>query len=87
MWSGRLHDPDFVGKVLDHVEENKTHYGTSSRMKGMLTVAKEVAIHDCVFFLTRILISIQELENPFYFTPSKVSSFFHCETPSLDDVA
>ncbi|KAF8197457.1 N2,N2-dimethylguanosine tRNA methyltransferase [Pholiota molesta] len=24
---------------------------------------------------------------PFFFTPSKVASFFHCETPSLDDVA
>uniref|UniRef100_A0A8H7Y2X7 tRNA (guanine(26)-N(2))-dimethyltransferase n=1 Tax=Psilocybe cubensis TaxID=181762 RepID=A0A8H7Y2X7_PSICU len=69
MWSGRLHDPDFVGKVLAHIEENKSHYGTSSRMKGMLTVAKE------------------ELETPFFFTPSKVASFFHCETPSIDDVA
>lgn len=47
MWSGRLHDPDFVGKVLAHIEENKSHYGTSSRMKGMLTVAKEVANRDC----------------------------------------
>ncbi|KAF8964045.1 tRNA methyltransferase [Flammula alnicola] len=55
--------------VLAHVEESQEHYGTSSRMKGMLTVAKE------------------ELQVPFYFTPSKVASFFHCETPSLDDVA
>ncbi|KIM49074.1 hypothetical protein M413DRAFT_438239 [Hebeloma cylindrosporum] len=69
MWSGPLHDPDFVGKVISHVEENKSLYGTFSRMRGMLTVAKE------------------ELPNHFYFTPSKVASFFHCETPSLDDVA
>ncbi|KAF4615436.1 hypothetical protein D9613_003092 [Agrocybe pediades] len=69
MWSGPLHNNDFVGKVLTHVGENEKNYNTSGRMKGMLTVAKE------------------ELENPFYFTPSKVASFFHCETPSLDDVA
>ncbi|KAF9483764.1 N2,N2-dimethylguanosine tRNA methyltransferase [Pholiota conissans] len=69
MWSGFLHDTDFVGKVIQHVDANEDHYGTSTRMKGMLIVAKE------------------ELQVPFYFTPSKVSSFFHCETPSLDDVA
>ncbi|KDR81650.1 hypothetical protein GALMADRAFT_89844 [Galerina marginata CBS 339.88] len=69
MWSGPLHDPDFVGKVIVHVNENQAHYGTFARMKGMMTVAKE------------------ELTNPFYFTPSRVASYFHCETPSLDDVA
>lgn len=42
MWSGPLHDPEFVGKVLEHLEENKDKYGTAIRMKGMLTVAKEV---------------------------------------------
>lgn len=88
MWSGPLHNKDFVGKVIAHVEENEKLYGTASRMKGMLTVAKEVLFP--FSFLLRsslFLIHLQELENPFYFTPSKVSSFFHCETPSLDDVA
>lgn len=42
MWSGPLHDPAFVGRVLEHLEENKHHYGTVARMKGMLTLAKEV---------------------------------------------
>ncbi|KAF8910968.1 tRNA methyltransferase [Gymnopilus junonius] len=69
MWSGPLHDQDFIGKLISHVDQNQEHYGTSARMKGMLTVAKE------------------ELLNPFFFTPGKVASFFHCETPSLDDVA
>lgn len=41
MWSGPLHDPEFVGRVLEHVEANEGSYGTSPRMKGMLTVAKE----------------------------------------------
>ncbi|KAF5358340.1 hypothetical protein D9756_001542 [Leucocoprinus leucothites] len=41
MWSGPLHDPGFVGRVLEHLEEHKDHYGTAPRMKGMLTLAKE----------------------------------------------
>lgn len=44
MWSGPLHDVDFVNKVLTHVQTNEDKYGTSARMKGMLTVAKEVRV-------------------------------------------
>ena len=42
MWSGSLHDRTFVARVLSHVEANEDKYGTSARMKGMLSVAKEV---------------------------------------------
>ncbi|KAI8998564.1 N2,N2-dimethylguanosine tRNA methyltransferase [Trametes punicea] len=69
MWSGPIHDKDFVSSVLSHVEANEDKYGTSARMKGMLTVAKE------------------ELDTPFYFTPSKIASHFHCVCPSLDETA
>ncbi|KAF4608496.1 RNA methyltransferase tRNA(m5U54)methyltransferase [Pleurotus pulmonarius] len=69
MWSGPLHDPAFVGQVLEHLEANPTHYGTATRMKGMLTVAKE------------------ELNTPFFFTPSKIASYFHCISPPLEDIA
>ncbi|KAH6918541.1 guanine-N2--methyltransferase [Coprinopsis sp. MPI-PUGE-AT-0042] len=69
MWNGPLHDPEFVGKILEHLEANKDHYGTAPRMKGMLTVAKE------------------EVDTLFYFVPPTVASFFHCQTPSLDNVA
>ncbi|KAI9509622.1 N2 N2-dimethylguanosine tRNA methyltransferase [Russula earlei] len=69
MWNGRIHDPQFVGRVLEHLECSEDNYGTSARMKGMLTVAKE------------------ELAVPFYFTPSRVASFFHCTCPSLDEIA
>jgi tRNA (guanine26-N2/guanine27-N2)-dimethyltransferase len=37
--------------------------------------------------LISVLTIPQELTSPFYFTPGKISSFFHCETPSLDNVA
>ncbi|KAJ3779270.1 tRNA methyltransferase [Lentinula raphanica] len=67
MWSGPIHDTNFVSKVLQHIEANKDAYGTSARMQGMLTVAKE------------------ELPTPFYFTPTKVAGFFHCQTPSLEE--
>ncbi|KAK7054830.1 RNA methyltransferase tRNA(m5U54)methyltransferase [Paramarasmius palmivorus] len=74
MWSGDIHDTGFVSKVLEHVEANQTRYGTVTRMRGMLTVAKEVLIYG-------------ELHTPFYFTPTRVANHFHCQTPSLDDVA
>ncbi|KAI0054115.1 N2,N2-dimethylguanosine tRNA methyltransferase [Auriscalpium vulgare] len=69
MWAGPIHDPRFVGKVLEHLEDNQDKYGTATRMKGMLTVAQE------------------ELDTPFYFTPSRIAGFFHSTCPSLDDVA
>lgn len=46
MWSGAIHDADFVRKALSHVEAHADKYGTSTRMKGMLTVAKEVSVRD-----------------------------------------
>ncbi|KAH9063312.1 N2 N2-dimethylguanosine tRNA methyltransferase [Lactarius vividus] len=69
MWNGPIHDSQFIGGILEHLEGSEDKYGTSTRMKGMLTVAKE------------------ELSAPFYFTPSRVASFFHCTCPSLDEIA
>lgn len=45
MWSGPLHNKDFVSKALEHLEANKDKYGTAPRMEGMLTVAKAVRIN------------------------------------------
>lgn len=42
MWSGPVHNPEFVSKVLEHLNGNVDSYGTSTRMRGMLTVAQEV---------------------------------------------
>ena len=50
MWSAPLHDVAFVEKVLKHVEEKSDLYGTTLRMKGMLTVAKEVIRPPFSFF-------------------------------------
>ncbi|KAF7363475.1 tRNA (guanine(26)-N(2))-dimethyltransferase [Mycena sanguinolenta] len=51
MWSAPIHNPEFVAKVLDHVENNESQYGTAVRMKGMLTVAKE-ELPDTPFYFT-----------------------------------
>ncbi|KAF9013853.1 tRNA methyltransferase [Cyathus striatus] len=34
-----------------------------------------------------LTVAKEELDVPFYFTPAKVAGIFHCQTPSLDDVA
>lgn len=42
MWSGPLHNPVFVQKLLDRLPNvDKTIYGTTERIRGMLTVALE----------------------------------------------
>ncbi|KAG8808708.1 RNA methyltransferase tRNA(m5U54)methyltransferase [Serendipita sp. 399] len=41
MWKGAIHDPVFAKQVATHVEADPSKYGTSARMKGMLTVASE----------------------------------------------
>ena len=43
MWSGPIHDSEFAAKVLEHLLEEPTRYGTAMRMKGMLTLAKDVS--------------------------------------------
>ncbi|KAG6832138.1 hypothetical protein H0H87_002450 [Tephrocybe sp. NHM501043] len=34
-----------------------------------------------------LTVAQEELHVPFYFTPAKLASFFHCTTPALEDVA
>lgn len=88
MWSGPIHDPSYVSQVLEHVQNSKDSYGTSTRMIGMLTMAKEVSnSRDVAGGGVVLMICLQELKNPFYFTPSQVAGNFHCISPSLDDVA
>ncbi|KAG6866945.1 hypothetical protein C0991_003861 [Blastosporella zonata] len=34
-----------------------------------------------------LTVAQEELHVPFYFTPAKISSFFHCTTPALEEIA
>jgi tRNA (guanine26-N2/guanine27-N2)-dimethyltransferase len=40
-WGDKIHDDKFVEKMLQHVKENESCYGTHRRMEGMLSVIKE----------------------------------------------
>ncbi|KAH7889237.1 tRNA methyltransferase [Phlebopus sp. FC_14] len=50
MWSGPLHNPEFLSRVLKHVDKNESKYATFPRMRGVLTVAKEEL--DVPFYFT-----------------------------------
>ncbi|KAJ4463214.1 tRNA methyltransferase [Lentinula edodes] len=56
MWSGPIHNTDFVFKVLQHIKT----------------------------FMERLVVC-RELHTKFYFTPTKIAGFFHCQTPSLEE--
>lgn len=43
MWNGPIHEKEFVNEVLEHAQANRDAYGTTTRMEGMLTLAKEVS--------------------------------------------
>lgn len=42
MWNGPLHDPEFVGEMLDELKANSDDFATATRIEGMLTVAQSV---------------------------------------------
>jgi tRNA (guanine26-N2/guanine27-N2)-dimethyltransferase len=84
MWLGQLHDREFVGRLMEQVEEQKEMYGTYQRIKGMLSMAKEVCclvVEESAYTIDTTL-SLQELPNAlFYFTPAKIASMFHSQCP------
>jgi tRNA (guanine26-N2/guanine27-N2)-dimethyltransferase len=43
MWLGPLHEREFIDELITTVEAEKDNYGTFARMKGMLTMAREVS--------------------------------------------
>ncbi|KAF8625803.1 hypothetical protein AX15_005190 [Amanita polypyramis BW_CC] len=63
MWSAPIHDVKFIENVLKHLEENQNNYGTATRMKGMLTVAKE-ELTDHFYFTTSRMASLFHCRTP-----------------------
>jgi len=55
MWSGPIHDKEFVTAVLKHVDDRPANYNTSTRMKGMLTLASQEL--DVPFYFTTARVS------------------------------
>lgn len=70
MWLGRLHNQDFCHQMLTLVNSEET--GSSKRFKTIDRINGMVGM------------AAEELPDvPFYLTPSKISSFFHCNNPPL----
>lgn len=45
MWLGPLHDPIFIEKMLASLDEpDRARFNTLTRIKGMLTIAKNVSV-------------------------------------------
>lgn len=88
MYAGRLHSPDFVKRILDKLPEaDKEVYGTTERIKGMLTTAleehlEEVGTEGRPKSKDEALAEIEPY--PFFFLPSQLARTVHCATPGED---
>lgn len=67
MWLGQLHDKTFCQEILSIVRGEPEKFATRSRINGMVGTASEELGMEALFF----------------FTPSKLSSFFRCSSPPL----
>ncbi|MCO5549580.1 hypothetical protein L7F22_003052 [Adiantum nelumboides] len=67
MWLGQLHDKDFCQEILSIVRGEPEKFATRSRINGMVGTASEELGTEALFF----------------FTPSRISSFFRCSSPPL----
>jgi tRNA (guanine26-N2/guanine27-N2)-dimethyltransferase len=98
MFGGRLHSPQFVRRILDSLPDaSKETYGTTERIKGMLTTALEEHLEEPEpepregggGAAPRPPRSkddaLAEVEPyPFYFMPHALARTVHCATPPED---
>ncbi|KUI53746.1 tRNA (guanine(26)-N(2))-dimethyltransferase [Cytospora mali] len=88
MYAGRLHSPDFVKRILDKLPEaDKEVYGTTERIKGMLTTALEENMDDLKAEGTPKSKedALAEIDPyPFFFLPTQLARTVHCATPAED---
>ncbi|ROV91666.1 hypothetical protein VMCG_09263 [Cytospora schulzeri] len=88
MYAGRLHSPDFVKRILDKLPEaDKEVYGTTERIKGMLTTAleehlEEIGTEGRPKSKEEALAEIEPY--PFFFLPTQLARTIHCATPGED---
>ncbi|KAK4178187.1 S-adenosyl-L-methionine-dependent methyltransferase [Triangularia setosa] len=97
MYAGRIHDPEFVQKVIDEANEASSEiYGTLPRVKGMLYTAFEEflptpqeveAQKDSGKAGKLVKKKVTEAElaaidpYPFYFYPAQVAGLMNCQSP------
>ncbi|ROW02197.1 hypothetical protein VSDG_02522 [Cytospora chrysosperma] len=88
MYAGRLHSPAFVKRILDKLPEaDKEVYGTTERIKGMLTTALEEHLEEAgtegrLKSKDDVLAEIEPY--PFFFLPTQLARTVHCATPGED---
>lgn len=86
MYAGRLHDPEFIKRILTNLPDvDKAVYGTTERIKGMLTTALEEHLEetDKDSAPTSREAKWAEVEPyPFFFNPTNLSKVVHCATPN-----
>lgn len=83
MYAGRLHNPEFIKRILSKLPDADTGvYGTTERIKGMLTTALEEHLEGPpATFLSRESAWAEIEPYPFFFTPTQLSKTVHCATP------
>ncbi|KAI5199253.1 N2,N2-dimethylguanosine tRNA methyltransferase [Aureobasidium subglaciale] len=93
MWAGPLHNPYFIRRILDMLPDvDKTTYGTTARIEGMLTSALdeldtlETALQTFkgetkAPFIPSIPGHVID-PHPFFFIPSYLCKVIHCQSPS-----
>lgn len=89
MYAGRLHNPEFVRRILDKLPEADTAvYGTTSRIRGMLTTALEEHLEEPGAGDAQARSQedqYAELEPyPFFVMTQQLARTVHCATPSED---
>lgn len=91
MFGGRLHSPEFVRRILDGLPDaSKETYGTTERIKGMLTTALEEHLDEPEAEGAPPKSkddALAEVEPyPFYFLPQSLARTVHCATPPEDAI-
>lgn len=91
MFGGRLHSPDFVRRILDKLPEaSKETYGTTERVRGMLTTALEehLDVPEAEGAPPKSKDdALAEVEPyPFFFLPTALARTVHCPTPPEDAI-
>lgn len=97
MYGGRLHSPGFIRRILDSLPEaSKETYGTTERIKGMLTTALEEHLEEpepeaeaegesaAPKSKDDALAEVEPY--PFFFLPSALARVIHCATPPEDAI-
>lgn len=90
MYAGRLHNPDFIKRILGKLSDaDKAVYGTTDRIRGMLTTALEehLEVPDSDSKPKSQDDKYAEIEPyPFFFMPTQLARTVHCATPSEDAI-